>query len=83
MPVLYTLACSSDGLPSLVPAAAAPTEYVFQCATGTPALFPLDQSPFAISTDDGLLISAAIIGVWSIAWAGKALYHALSLKGDY
>jgi len=40
------------------------------------------QEPFDMSAADGAAIAVAIIGVWSIAWAGKALYLALSLRDE-
>jgi hypothetical protein len=45
---------------------------------------PLDPStdPFHLSTADGLTISAAIVAVWAIAWAGRALYLALGHKDE-
>lgn len=37
-------------------------------------------SPFFLSAEDGALISVAVVGVWCIAWAFKAL--ALTLRND-
>lgn len=41
---------------------------------------PQFTSPFFLSAEDGALISVAVVGVWCIAWAFKAL--ALTLRND-
>lgn len=43
----------------------------------TPAEYGALQSPFNLSPEDGAAVSAAVAGVWVIAWAGRALYAAL------
>lgn len=41
---------------------------------------PAFTSPLYLSAVDGALLSAAVIGVWCIAWAAKALV--LTLRND-
>lgn len=41
---------------------------------------PAFTSPLYLSAEDGALLSAAVIGVWCVAWAAKALV--LTLRND-
>jgi hypothetical protein len=41
------------------------------------------QNPFVLSLEDGAQLSAAIVGVWAVAWCVKALVLALRVDdGD-
>lgn len=40
------------------------------------------QNPFVLSAEDGALVSAAVVGVWCIGWAMRALARALSTDGE-
>lgn len=43
---------------------------------------PEFTSPLYLSAEDGALLSAAVIGVWCVAWAAKALVLALRNDGE-
>lgn len=49
----------------------------------TPAEYAaVSANPFNLSPEDGALISGAVIGVWCIAWACRALQRVLSTDGE-
>lgn len=51
------------------------------CAAVLPSYGDLPSSVWNLSATDGATISAAILGVWFVAWAGKALYKTAFLMG--
>ena len=60
---------------TLAPSAADP-------CTGFLVLTPAEygvvaNSPFNISAEDGAVLATAIVGVWAVAWAARALWLAL------
>lgn len=67
-----------NGVDVIVPSHANP------CTTAlllTPSEFAhIAQNPFVLSIEDGALISAAIVGIWAIAWGIKAAI--LVLRGS-
>jgi hypothetical protein len=69
-----------DGLDVFAPSMADPcTSFVAL----TPAEYAaLSQNPFNLSPEDGALVAGAVIGVWCIAWACRALYRALATDGE-
>lgn len=49
----------------------------------TPAEYgALSSNPFNLSMVDGALVSAAVVGVWGIGWAFRALTRTLDNGGD-
>ena len=49
----------------------------------TPAEYAaMSQSPFNLSPEDGAAVGAAVVGVWAIAWAFRALYSVLRDGGE-
>ena len=42
----------------------------------------MSQSPFNLSPEDGAAVGAAVVGVWGIAWAFRALYSVLRDGGE-
>lgn len=49
----------------------------------TPAEYgALSANPFVLTPEDGLLISAAVVGVWAAAWSWKALVWTLKDHGE-
>jgi hypothetical protein len=47
-----------------------------------PEYAALNASPLNLSAEDGLTLSVAIVGVWSVAWALRALVHSLNTDGE-
>lgn len=49
----------------------------------TPAEYAsMASSPLSLSVEDGTALSAAILAVWGIAWAARAIVRALDVDGD-
>lgn len=69
-----------SGVDVLSPAAVEP-------CTGLVVLTPaeygaMSQNPFNLSPEDGTLVAAAVVGVWCIGWAMRALARVLSTDGE-
>lgn len=69
-----------NGVDVLSPVAAEP-------CTGLVVLTPIEHAnlafnPFILSSEDGILVSAAIAGVWATAWCFKALVSVLHSDGN-
>lgn len=44
------------------------------CTVVLPSGVEIGASPFFLSVSDASLVGAAIVGVWGVAWAFKALF---------
>lgn len=40
------------------------------------------NNPFMFSAEDGAAIAYAVVGVWCVGFAGRALIRSLALSGD-
>ena len=73
--------CATYDASGVVSIVTPPPADVTGCALLIPTAADQANNPFALSGADGVAVAAAIVGVWCVGFAGRALIRAL-LLGD-
>lgn len=77
-----TVIVNVSGSEVLAPAAAA-SEPCTSLVVLTPAEYEaLSHNPFNLTPEDGALVAGAVVSVWAMAWAFRALYGVLRPEGE-